>query len=223
MASAPGQSIYGWPYETNDDAFGVPWGGSEAGSDAFALARTDLGSALDEITRADRRTAEQVVYKMASGTKGPRATSSGHLRETAHASVLVFSTGEKSLAEFIGPSLQEGARKRLADVPAEVQPGSAFETIPHELIPVEGRRLFDAMKRQHGAVGRDTQRNLVELGPDGIKANLDRHREAFLALPEVVAVIEKAHPQVRAVVNRFAVYASALRMDDRGRFAALDH
>jgi hypothetical protein len=34
----------------------------------------------------------------------------------------------------------------------------------------------------------------------------------LLALPEVVAVAEKAHPQVRAVINRFALYAAALRM-----------
>jgi uncharacterized protein (DUF927 family) len=119
MASAAGQSIYGWPHETADDTFGVSWGGSEAGFDALALARTDLGLPLDEITLADPRTAEQVVYKVASGTKGPRATSKGHLRETAHASVLVLSTGEKSLAQFIGKGLQEGARKRLVDIPAE--------------------------------------------------------------------------------------------------------
>jgi putative DNA primase/helicase len=212
MASAAGQSIYGWPHETDDDAFGVSWGGTEAGFDALALARTDLGLPLDEITLANRRTAEQVVYKVASGTKGPRATSAGHLRETAHASVLVLSTGEKSLVQFIGPNLQEGARKRLVDVPAEVVPGSAFETIPREQIHLEGRRLFDAMKRQHGAVGRDWQRHLVEIGPDKIEANLDRHREAFLALSEVATVTEKAHPQVRAVVNRFALYAAALRM-----------
>jgi hypothetical protein len=212
MVSDAGQSIYGWPHETNNDAFGVSWGGTEAGFDALALARTDLGLALDEITLAHLRTAEQVVYKVAGGTKGPRATSAGYLRETAHASVLVFSTGEKSLAQFIGPSLQEGARKRLVDVPAEVQSGSAFETIPCERIHVEGRRLFDAMKRQHGAVGRDWQRYLVELGPDRITVDLDQHREAFHALPEVIAVVEKAHPQVRAVVNRFALYAAALRM-----------
>ena len=109
--------------------FGVSWGGTPAGFDALALARTDLGLPLDEITLANPRTAEAVVYKVASGTKGPRATSTGHLRETAHASVLVLSTGEKSLAEFIGRSLQEGARKRLVDIPAEVRPGSAFETI----------------------------------------------------------------------------------------------
>jgi hypothetical protein len=161
MASALGQSIYGWPHEMGDDAFGVSWGGTEAGFDALALARTDLGLPLDEITLANPRTAEQVVYKVASGTKGPRATFSGQLRETAHASVLVLSTGEKSLAQFIGKGLQEGARKRLVDVPAEVQPGTAFETIPRDRIHIEGKRLFDAMKRQHGAVDRDWQRHLV--------------------------------------------------------------
>jgi uncharacterized protein (DUF927 family) len=212
MASNVGQSIYGWPLETADNAFGVTWAGSEAGFDALALARTDLGLPLDEITLADRRSAEPIVYKLASGTKGPRATSTGHLRETAHAFVLVLSTGEKSLAEFIGRSLQEGARKRLVDVPAEVQPGSAFETIPREQIDIESKRLFDAMKRQHGTVGRDWQRHLVDIGPDKIKAELHEHREAFLALPEVVAVAAKAHPQVRAVVNRFALHAAALRM-----------
>jgi putative DNA primase/helicase len=212
MISDVGQSIYGWPHETSDDTFGVSWGGTAAGFDALALARTDLGLPLDEITLANPRTAEAVIYKVASGTKGPRATSTGHLRETAHASVLVLSTGEKSLAEFIGKSLQEGARKRLVDVPAEVQPGSAFETIPREQIHIESKRLFDAMKRQHGAVGRDWQRHLVDIGTDKIKAELHAHREAFLALLEAVAVAAKAHPQVRAVVNRFALHAAALRM-----------
>jgi hypothetical protein len=211
-ASAAGQSIYGWPLETADNAFGVTWAGSEAGFDALALARTDLGLPFDEITLADRRSAQQIVYKIAGGTKGPRATSTGNLRETAHAFVLVLSTGEKSLAEFIGEGLQEGARKRLVDVPAEVQPGSAFETISREQIHIESKRLFDAMKRDHGAVGRDWQRYLVNIGPDKINAELHEHRDAFLALPEVVTVAAKVHPQVGAVVNRFALYAAALRM-----------
>jgi uncharacterized protein (DUF927 family) len=207
-----GQSIYGSPHETADHAFGVTWAGSEAGFDALALARTDLGLPLDEITLSNRRTAEQIVYKLASGTKGPRATSIGQLRETAHASVLVLSTGEKSLAQFIGKDLQEGARKRLVDVPAEVQRGSAFETISREQIHREAKRSFNAVKQQHGAVGLEWQRHLVNLGPDEIKRQLDQHYKAFLALPEVIAIAEKAHPQVRAVVNRFALYDAALRM-----------
>jgi len=95
LTSAAGQSIYGWPHETADDTFGVSWGGTEAGFDALALARTDLGLPLDEITLADLRTAEQVIYKVASGTKGPRATSAGYLRESVHGSVLVLSTRRK--------------------------------------------------------------------------------------------------------------------------------
>jgi len=212
MASAVGQSIYGWPHELADDTVGVTWAGSEAGFDAFALARSDIGLALDEITRARRSTAEQVVYTLASGVKGPRATSSGGLRETAHANTLMLSTGEKSLVDFVGPSLQEGARKRLADIPAEVQDGSAFETISSDLIHSASKPLFDAMRRQHGAVGRDWQRHLVGLGPDQIKALLTEHRAAFLTRADVHAVDAKAHPQVRAVINRFALYAAALRM-----------
>jgi hypothetical protein len=114
--------------------------------------------------------------------------------------------------QFIGGSLQEGARKRLVDVPAEVQPGSAFETIPPTQLHDEGKRLFDLMKRQHGAVGYLWQRHLVHLQPREIKARLDDHRGAFLSRPEVDAVAKKAHPSVRAVVNRFALLAVALRM-----------
>jgi uncharacterized protein (DUF927 family) len=212
MASDVGQSIYGWPHELAHDAFGVSWGGTEAGFDALALARSDLGLPLDEITLADRRVAEQIIYKIASGTKGPRATSTGHLREGAHASLLVVSTGEKSLPVFIGPQLQEGAKNRLVDIPAEVSPGSAFETISRGQIHVASKPLFDSMKRQHGAVGRDWQRYLVDLGPAAIKADLNRHRDAFLALAETVCIADRAHPQVRVVINRFALWAAALRM-----------
>jgi uncharacterized protein (DUF927 family) len=216
--SAAGQSIYGWPYETADDAFGVSWAGSEAGFDALGVARTDLGLALEEITLADRHEAEQVVYKLASGTKGPRTTSAGHLRETTHADLLAFSTGEKSLVQYVGKSLQEGARKRFPDVPAEVPPGSgsAFETIPRHEIPAKCECLFDSMKRLYGAVGREWERYLVEqitqLGLDTIKENLKQYRKDFRAIPAVHAVNDKAHPQVKAVINRFAFYAAALRM-----------
>src|SRR5262249_39458293 len=123
---------------------------------------------------------------------------------------------EKSLVQFIGPNLQEGARKRLVDVPAEVQPGSAFERIPRDQIHVEGKRFFNAVRHQHGAVGLAWQRHLVKLSQEMTKADLNRHRESFLALPEVAVVTERAHPQVRAVVNRFALYAAALRMAIQG-------
>src|SRR5262249_52840553 len=120
-------------------------------------------------------------------------------------------TGEKSLVDFI-PDLQEGARKRLADIPAEVQADSAFETIISDQVDVVGKVMFNTMKRQHGAVGRDWQHHLVLLGPDEIRARLAQHREAFLALTAVRAVEAKAHRQVRTVLSRVALFAAALRM-----------
>jgi len=83
MASAFGQSIYGWPHELADDTVGVTWAGSEAGFDAFALARSDIGLALDEITRAKRNTAEQVVYTLGPASRvhaRPRPAACGKRR-----------------------------------------------------------------------------------------------------------------------------------------------
>ncbi len=212
MVSAVGQSIWGYPHETADLTFGRSWGGSEAGNDALASARADLGLALDEITLTDKRTASQSVYKWASGTKGPRATSSGDLRTTMHSSVLVLSTGERSLAEFLDTEIQEGCKRRMSDVPAEVGEGTAFETIPHAQIHIESKRLFDAMKRHHGAVGREWLRYLVNLGPAKFIPLFNEARRAWLALPEVEKIATGVHPQVRAVVNRFALEAAVLRM-----------
>jgi hypothetical protein len=107
MASAAGQSIYGWPHETASDAFGVSWGGTEAGFDALALARSDLGLPLDEVTLANLRIAEQAIYKIASGTKGPRATSGGLLRDTAHEK----STGRIYWPESPGGRTQTSCRR----------------------------------------------------------------------------------------------------------------
>ena len=55
-------------------------------------------------------------------------------------------------------------------------------------------------------------RHLVGLGPDQIKAELKELRAAWLELVEVKAIIDRAHPQVASVVNRFALVAAALHM-----------
>src|SRR5260370_21923283 len=126
---APSVGVYRG--HTGDTTFGRSGGASGAENDALASERADLGLALDEITLTDKRTASQSVYKWASGTKGPRATSSGDLRTTMHSSVLVLSTGERSLAEFLDTEIQEGCKRRMSDVPAAVGEGTAFETIAH--------------------------------------------------------------------------------------------
>jgi hypothetical protein len=214
FVSALGQSINGWPYETADHAFGMSWGGSEAGSIAFFRDRSDLGVSLDEITLSDPKTAQDTAYRLAAGTEGPRATATGKQRDTAHASILGLSTGEKTLEQFVGKILQEGASKRLSSVPAVIkETETAFETVRGRTeLHAMAKRLYAAMKRCHGAVGRDWQCHLVKLGHAGIDSALAEHRGAFLGLPEVAAIAERAHPTVQQVINRFALYAAALRM-----------
>jgi hypothetical protein len=126
---------------------------------------------------------------------------------------LVLSTGELSLAEFL-PDVRPGQLVRLVDIPAEVQPGSgnAFETFTGKEIAAAGKRFYAATNDYHGSVGYDWLRHLVALTPTQIKAELKRLREMWWALPQVVEIASRAHPQVVSVVNRFGLVAAALKM-----------
>src|SRR5207244_2282833 len=106
------------------------------------------------------RRARGSVASCASGRSVARRVSSGRRGFR----VLVFSTGEKSVAEFLGKKDDaEGRRRRLVDIPAEVQPGSAFETIPPHQVDAAAAKFYPAADRLHGAVGEAWQRHLVNL------------------------------------------------------------
>jgi hypothetical protein len=124
---------------------------------------------------------------------------------------LYLSTGEKSLIELL-PTAREGQLVRLADIPAEVQSNSAFETIPASGIKDAGEQYYQATKDYHGTVGYDWLRHLVALGPKRIQTELKQLRWTWRALREVAEIIGRAHPQVVSVVNRFALVAAALHM-----------
>jgi uncharacterized protein (DUF927 family) len=214
LVSAVGQSVYGRPYGGGQiDAFGASWEGTATGIEQFALLRSDVGMALDEIGVGEREAIRLAVYKLAGGIEKLRGNSNSRLRQQQSYRLLLFSTGEKSLAEFLAEKDNaEGRRKRLVDVPAEIQPGTAFETIPPDQIHIGGKRFYSATSRLHGAVGQAWLKYLVDLGPDEIKRRLHQHRDAWLALDEVDVIARSAHSQVVSVINRFALIASALRM-----------
>jgi uncharacterized protein (DUF927 family) len=70
MISDVGQSIYGWPHETSDDAFGVSWGGTAAwrrycnGVDPAEIARhfQERGALIADDNGVSK--AEQVIGKV---------------------------------------------------------------------------------------------------------------------------------------------------------------
>ena len=214
LVSAVGQSVYGRPYGGGQiDAFGASWEGTATGIEQFALLRSDVGMALDEIGVGEREAIRLAIYKLAGGIEKLRGNSNSRLRQQQSYRLLLFSTGEKSLAEFLAErDNAEGRRKRLVDVPAEIQRGTAFETIPPDQIHIGGKRFYSATSRLHGAVGRAWLKYLVDLGPDEIKRRLHHHRDAWLALDEVDLIAHAAHSQVVSVINRFALIAATLRM-----------
>jgi uncharacterized protein (DUF927 family) len=213
LVGAIAQSVYGTPYvEGRPYAYGRSWEGTTTGFEYLAGLRSDAVLSLDELHRGKRNEVLPTIYKLTGGEK-VRAAGPGRLQRQLGFRVLVFSTGEKSVAEFLGKKDDaEGRRRRLVDIPAEVRPGSAFETIPPHQLDVAAAKFYPAADRLHGAVGEAWQRHLVNLGSAEIKTRLAETREAWRALPEAAAIVHNAHPQVRSVVNPFALGAAALHM-----------
>jgi hypothetical protein len=111
-----------------------------------------------------------------------------------------------------GERIPAGLKVRLVDVPAEVQPNSAFESFPADQVEELGKQFYPLTMRLHGEVGRAWLQHLVNLGGEHIAAQVQRHRDEWLALPAVAAVRKDATAQVRSILNRFALIAAALRM-----------
>jgi uncharacterized protein (DUF927 family) len=168
--------------------------------------RSDVGLYLDEIGIGDQGAVAKAIYKLAGGLDRGRF---GQAERDFN--LLFLSTGELSLAEFL-PNAREGQLVRLVDIPAVVQSASSFETIPGDNIAAAGKQFYAATSECHGCVGYDWLRHLVAFTPAKIKAELNQHRETWWALPEVMEIANRAHPQVISVVNRFALVAAALHM-----------
>lgn len=208
LIAAIGQSVWGRPYATGagSNAFGFTWKFTVNRIGERAVLRSDLGLGLDEIGIGDQRAVARTVYKLAGGLDKGRF---GQVERDFN--ILFLSTGELSLAEFL-PDVRPGQLVRLVDIPAQVQPGSAFETIAESEIAVAGRKYYAAVGKFHGSVGYDWLQHLVALGPKRIKAELERLRATWWTLPQVTDIASRAHPQVISVINRFALVAGALKM-----------
>jgi hypothetical protein len=206
LAAAVGQSVWGKPYFSGagSDSVGFTWDSTANRLGERAALRNDVGLYLDEIGVGDPQAIAKAVYKLAGGLDKGRY---GQAEQDFN--VLVLSTGEKSLAEFL-PHATPGQLVRMVDIPAQVQPDSALETIDKSKIDDAGSHFYAATHDYHGAVGYDWLKHLAALGPAAIKAELKTLRRNWLALPQVAEIKSRAHPQVVSVINRFALVAAVL-------------
>jgi uncharacterized protein (DUF927 family) len=216
LVGAIGQSVWGKPKVPGEpDAFGASWTATAVGLERYAVLRSDVGGYFDEIGEGAPKVIRPAVYQLANGSSKLRGTRDIELRPMESFRILGISTGEPTIQAYLssgGEKVPEGLKVRLVDVPAEVQPESAFETCTADGIEELGKRFYPLTLRLHGAVGRAWLQHLVDLGPDGITARLRYHREGWLSLPAVAAVRKTAGAQVRSILNRFALIAAALRM-----------
>ena len=216
LAGAVGQSVWGRPKVPGEaDAFGASWTATAVGLERYAVLRSDVGAYLDEIGEGAPKAIRPAVYGLANGSTKLRGTQDITLRPMESFRILGISTGEPTMESYLsagGEKVPAGLKVRLVDVPAEVQPDSAFETCPREQIEELGKRFYPLTSELHGAVGRAWLQHLVDLGAETIAAQVGHHRDEWLKLPAVAAVQAKASNQVHSILNRFALVAAALRM-----------
>jgi hypothetical protein len=131
----------------------------------------------------------------------------------------LLSSGEESIAEFVGKDDRGGRERRVPDIPAEVYPGarSAFETIDYDALQEKLPALYRVMIEEcHGAPGRDWQlwlvEQLAEFGEAQLRNRIDRKRKTFLALPQVQTIWSSVQPELRSIIRRFSLYAAALHL-----------
>ncbi len=208
LVNAVGQSVWGKPYTPGGgaDAFGYTWESTANRLGQRAVLRSDIGLYLDEIGVGNPHAIAIAVYKLSGGLDKGR-----YDQAERDFNVLVLSTGEPSLAEFL-PHARTGQLVRMVDVPALVQSASALETVKQSDIAEAASRFYAATREYHGAVGYEWLQHLAVIGPAAIKAELKTLRRDWLALPQVAQIKSRAHPQVVSVVNRFALVAAALTM-----------
>jgi len=216
LAAAVGQSVWGRPKVPGEaDAFGASWTATSVGLERYAVLRSDIGGSFDEIGEGQPKMIRAAIYVLANGSTKLRGTQDLGLRPMESFRILGISTGEPTMNAFLteaGEKVPAGLSVRLVDVPAEVQPESAFETCPVDQIEELGKRFYPLTTQIYGAVGRKWLQHLVDRGSDEIQAKLRHHREKWLTIPAINAVRASATGQVRSVINRFALVAAALRM-----------
>jgi putative DNA primase/helicase len=216
LVGAIGQSVWGRPKVPGEaDAFGASWIATAVGLERYAVLRSDVGAYLDEISEGSPKAIRPAVYGLANGSTKLRGTQDITLRPMESFRILGISTGEPTMEGYLssgGEKVPAGLKVRLVDVPAEVQPDSAFETCPRDQIEELAKRFYPLTLELHGAVGRVWLQYLVDLGAEEIAVLLQHHRNEWRQLPAVAAVRAKASTQVHSISNRFALVAAALRM-----------
>lgn len=184
------------------------WRATDNALEAVAAQHCDGLLILDELAQVDPRTAGECAYMLANETSKARSTRTGQTRQRLTWRLLFLSAGEIGLAAHMaegGKRARTGQELRMVDLPAEVTPGTVFDTThEHEGGAAFAMHLAKLCEAQHGEAGLAWVRWCV----DHVDSLRDRTRDASERLAGQW-VNEGASGQVHRVARRFALVAVA--------------
>jgi putative DNA primase/helicase len=190
------------------DEYGImrTWRGTANGIEGTAVLFSDTLLALDELGVASAQEVGNIVYSLASGIGKQRAQQDGSLRRSKSWRVIVFSTGEISIADKIreaGKAVRGGQEIRILDIDADA--GKGFGVFDHGGPDGDASKLAIAIKdatvKFYGIAGPAFVKALSSEGLDKIAADI---QVAHAALTERLTG-NAANGQVSRAARRFAL------------------
>lgn len=108
------------------------WRATGNALEGIASRHNDALLPLDELREVDPREAGMIAYMLANGQGKGRARTDGEVRNRRHWTLLLFSTGELSLAEHTecaGERLYAGMDVRMVQIPSDTGQHGSFEQL----------------------------------------------------------------------------------------------
>jgi len=134
----------------------------------------NLPVTIDESTIIPPKEIGEFLYNVSQGREKARLTKNSEEREAKTWATLCVTSANKSFGSMLLASgLEvEAQMARLLEVSLNVHPVFARSTDA-------GLRIHTFLSTHYGAVGRVFVEHLLQLGPDGIRAMIDQHRQEF--------------------------------------------
>ena len=202
----------------NPAALMQTWTGTAHGFTNLANARNDGLLVLDEIGQANPRQVAQTAYSVINGISKVQGAKDGGNRESTRWKVLLFSTGEKPLENFVergGEKWQAGQAARLPSIPSNAGKGLGIYDTLHNF---ESGALLSEHINQSAAANYGTLgRALIAL----IQDNPETVQTARTLQDDFMQTLPALNGQARTVALRLAATAAALELAARARLIPL--
>jgi uncharacterized protein (DUF927 family) len=190
----------------SDGGYLKTWRTTSNAMEAVLAGASDTVLVLDEIEQVNEAEIGAIIYMITGGTGKQRLRRDASWREPPQWRALILSSGESpietKLTESKGGRARAGHLVRVIDIPAECNPGTAFD----------GGVGFDANEFVT-TVKRETSAHYGTAGPAFVEALIDNKINRSQLRDRVDAfaheVIAGAHGQAERVAERLGVIAAA--------------